>query len=114
MNGARRDGFFFDAAGARLYGFMHPAPGAPRGRACVLVHPFMEERQDAHAVLRALAVELAARGFPTLRFDLFGCGDSEGDWASASLARWGDDLATAVALAQGEFPGAEEIGRAHV
>jgi exosortase A-associated hydrolase 2 len=107
VTAARRDGFFFDAAGARLYGFMHPAQGAPRGRACVLVHPFMEERQDAHAVLRALAVELAARGFPTLRFDLYGCGDSEGDWAESSLERWGDDLAAAAAVVRHEAPDAE-------
>ncbi len=58
---ALRDGFFFDAAGARLYGFMHPALGPAKPVACVIVHPFMEERQDAHAVLRSLAVALAAR-----------------------------------------------------
>ncbi|MFO0610875.1 MAG: alpha/beta hydrolase [Polyangiales bacterium] len=107
MNAPLRDGFFFDAGGARLYGFMHPAQGPARPLACVLVHPFMEERQDAHAVLRSLAVALAARGYPTLRFDLFGCGDSEGDWQGASLTRWRDDVAAAVALARREAPGAD-------
>ena len=96
MTEALRDGLFFDAAGARLYGFMHPALGPAKPVACVIVHPFMEERQDAHAVLRSLAVALAARGHATLRFDLYGCGDSEGDWRGASLARWCDDVAAAA------------------
>lgn len=104
MNAPLRDGFFFDASGAQLYGFMHPAQGAPRPVACLIVHPFMEERQDAHAVLRSLAVDLAAHGYPTLRFDLYGCGDSEGDWEGASLSRWRDDITAAASLLRREAP----------
>jgi len=104
---ALRDGFFFDAAGARLYGFMHPARAPAKPVACVVVHPFMEERQDAHAVLRSLAVALAARGHATLRFDLYGCGDSEGDWRGASLARWCGDVAAAADLLRREAKPAE-------
>ncbi len=107
MSEALRDGFFFDADGARLYGFMHPARTPARPTACVVVHPFMEERQDAHAVLRSLAVALAARGYPTLRFDLYGCGDSEGDWQGASLARWRADVVAAAELLRREFRPAE-------
>lgn len=107
MSEALRDGFFFNADGARLYGFMHPARTHARPTACVIVHPFMEERQDAHAVLRALAVALAARGYPTLRFDLYGCGDSEGDWQGASLSRWRADVVAAAELLRREFRPAE-------
>ncbi len=108
MSETLRDGFFFDANGQRLYGFMHPARAPARPVACALIHPFMEERQDAHAVLRTLAVALASRGFPTLRFDLYGCGDSEGDWGGASLARWCDDIAAATDVLRRET-GAPEV-----
>lgn len=97
MNAAVDDeAFFFASQGARLYGVLHrgSAPRAGEGAAlgCVVVHPFMEERQDSHAVLRDLALRLAATGVPALRLDLFGCGDSEGEWGEATIERWLDDL----------------------
>jgi pimeloyl-ACP methyl ester carboxylesterase len=43
-----------------------------------------------------LAAALAARGFPVLRFDYRGCGNSSGDLADAELAHWQADLAQAA------------------
>ena len=39
---------------------------------------------------------LAAAGFAVLQIDLFGCGDSSGDFADASWAAWQQDVALAV------------------
>lgn len=103
-----RDGFFFESGAARLYGYFHPALGDARRVACVLVQPFMEERKDAHASLRELACSLAARRVPALRFDLYGTGDSEGDWSDATLAAWLDNIHDAVALVRAEA-GASEV-----
>lgn len=92
-------GAFFVAGDARLYGFLHPAAGDAR-EAVVLVHPFMEERQDAHPYLRDLATRIAAGGRAALRFDLRGCGDSSGEWEDATIAAWLDDIAHACAHAK--------------
>ena len=94
--GASTRGFFFDSGGARLYGYLHGAVEPARDTAVVLVHAFMEERQDSHAVVRDLAARLAERGFAALRFDLYGCGDSEGDWSDGTLERWRDDVCAAA------------------
>ncbi len=96
-------GAFFPSGSRRLYGYVHaPAavPAAYGPAAVVFVHPFMEERQDAHPFLRSLAEAVAAKGLWALRFDLHGCGDSEGEWHEATVATWRDDVGAAVAHAR--------------
>lgn len=90
--------FFFDAGGHQLYGVLHDPGASRRTRGCVVVPPFMEERQDAHAVLRDMAETLCTQGFATLRVDLYGTGDSEGEWRDATLEGWRNDLHEAVAV----------------
>lgn len=88
---------FFDANGRRLYAVLHHVEN--RARTCsgvVLVHPFMEERQDAHPFIKDFAVRLAAKGHPCLRVDLSGCGDSGGEWSDATVAQWLDDIVAAA------------------
>ena len=85
--------------GERLFGCYHaPATGSPRGNgvALVLVHPGGHEYLQFHRVLRQLAVMLAEAGFPVLRFDLRGCGDSLGDESDWSLGAWSEDIGTAL------------------
>lgn len=94
--------FFFHRDGARLFGCLHAAKSPARALGVVVVHPFMEERQDAHAVLFDLASQLADARFSTLRFDQYGCGDSAGAWEDATLAHWLDDVRAAVATLRAE------------
>lgn len=89
--------------GERLFGCYHaPASGSPRGNgvALVLVHPGGHEYLQFHRVLRQLAVMLAEAGFPVLRFDLRGCGDSLGDDTDWSLATWAEDVGHALGEAK--------------
>ena len=93
-------GEFFPCGSRRLYGFLHEprateAPLAVAPAAVVFVHPFMEERQDAHPFLRSIAGQVSARGLWAMRFDLHGCGDSEGEWEDATVASWLDDIRAA-------------------
>lgn len=103
--GARAE--FFEHASARLYAVIHPAETS-RGVGAVIVHPFMEERQDSHPVLRSLAERLAREGYPSMRFDLTGCGDSWGDWSDGTVARWLDDIEGACARLR-EATGVTEV-----
>ena len=58
----------------------------------VLCPPQGHEAIQFHRALRQLAVLLSDAGFPVLRFDQAGCGDSAGGDDAWQLARWRDDV----------------------
>ena len=89
--------FYFGVSPKRLYGFHHP-PQVSRGKssAVVLCAPIGQEYIQSHRVMYQLAVLLSRAGFHVLRFDYFGCGDSEGDFDQGSLVQWTKDIHTAV------------------
>lgn len=80
----------------QLFGILHEAPANPARPAFVFSHPFAEEKLWAHRVFVAFARRLAAAGYPVLRFDYMGQGDSEGDLRDASVATCLSDLACAI------------------
>jgi uncharacterized protein len=89
--------FYFGEAPQRLYG-CHHFPQVSRGRAfgVVLCSPIGQEYLKSHRVIYQLAVLLSKIGFHVLRFDYFGCGDSEGNFEEGSMVRWKEDILTAV------------------
>ncbi len=90
--------FFFGDSARPLLGLHHPPPrGTPRRVGVVLCNPFGQEYLRAHRPLRELASRLAEAGFPTLRFDYHGCGDSAGEAGEARLEDWLAHTAAAVA-----------------
>lgn len=82
--------FYFGPEGNRLFGWLHlPSPEAHRGLGVVVCNPFGFEEVCAHRSLRQLAMAFSGAGWPSLRFDHAGCGDSEGDeFAPDVPARW--------------------------
>jgi alpha-beta hydrolase superfamily lysophospholipase len=89
--------FYFGALEAELFGAYH-APQNRATRACgvVLCQSMGEEYIRFHRACRHLAERLAMLGFPVLRFDWYGCGDSAGEAEQGRLARWRTDLAEAL------------------
>ncbi|WOB07275.1 alpha/beta fold hydrolase [Piscinibacter gummiphilus] len=81
---------YFGPEGSRLFGWLHlPAPEARRGLGVVVCNPFGFEEVCAHRSLRQFAMVFSAAGWPSLRFDHAGCGDSEGDEFEPDVpARW--------------------------
>lgn len=70
----------------------------PRPKSAVLVvPPFAEEMNKSRTMLTRLSRALALRGVATVVPDLYGTGDSEGDFAEASWEIWQDDLQCASA-----------------
>ncbi|MDC8786154.1 hydrolase 2, exosortase A system-associated [Roseateles koreensis] len=74
----------------------HPAQGVTRGRV-LHIHPFAEEMNKSRQMSALQARKLAQAGFAVLQIDLFGCGDSSGDFGDASWQDWLDDVALGAA-----------------
>lgn len=90
--------FYFGSSEQPLFGVYHAAAGhAARAEGIVICQPFGSEYIRAHRSLRELAQRLADAGFPTLRFDYYGCGDSGGGSDEGHVERWLEDIALAVA-----------------
>ncbi|MCC6473266.1 MAG: hydrolase 2, exosortase A system-associated, partial [Burkholderiales bacterium] len=87
--------FFLPApAGERLCLF-HPPRAALRA-AVLYLHPFAEEMNKSRRMAALGARALAARGCAVLQIDLYGCGDSSGDFGDASWEAWLEDAALAL------------------
>jgi len=72
--------FYFGAPGKELFGCLHaPEPDCCLDCGVVVCQPFGHEYVNSHRALRQLAKRLVDAGFPVLRFDYYGCGDSRGE-----------------------------------
>ena len=68
-------------------------PVEPTGSGFVLVvPPFAEEMNRCRRMLSDASIELARCGVGTVIPDLYGTGDSEGDFSDAAWSCWRDDL----------------------
>ncbi|WP_051958509.1 hydrolase 2, exosortase A system-associated [Janthinobacterium sp. RA13] len=94
--------FFLPASGGQRYCLLHlPPPGQAARGGIIYVHPFAEELNKSRHVAAAQARAFAASGYSVLQIDLFGCGDSSGDFNEARWDIWHNDLHLACAwLAQ--------------
>lgn len=84
--------FFLKAAAGERFCLFHPADGACRG-SLLYLHPFAEEMNKSRRMAALQARALAAQGIAVLQIDLYGCGDSSGDFADARWDIWLDDAA---------------------
>lgn len=73
----------------------YPTRGAARG-SLLFVHAFAEEMNKSRRMVALAARALADRGFGVLLVDLFGCGDSDGDFSEADWSQWRDDVVDAA------------------
>ena len=90
--------FFMPAQdGQRLCIFHAPPTGVTLRSALLYVHPFAEELNRSRRMVATQARALAAAGVAVLLIDLYGCGDSSGDFADARWEIWKEDLALAHA-----------------
>jgi len=70
---------YFGPAERPLFGWFHAGTAPGRDVGVVIASPFGYEAICAHRSLRHLADRMARAGYPTLRFDYDGTGDSAGD-----------------------------------
>lgn len=89
--------FFFGSSERQLFGAFHEAAedAARREAAVLLCYPWLAEYNMTHWAFRKLAASLARDGFPTLRFDYGGTGDSMGATETADVGQWAGDVVSA-------------------
>ena len=87
---------YFGPTETPLFGAFHAPETAARSIGVLLCQPLGHEYIRAHRTFNQLAASLARAGFPVLRFDYFGTGDSSGADEQASVARWIADVHTAI------------------
>ncbi|CAN7541178.1 hydrolase 2, exosortase A system-associated [Duganella sp. LjRoot269] len=86
--------FFLTAAvGERFCLYHQPDPDVPERGAILYVHPFAEELNKSRRMAALQARAYARAGYGVLQLDLYGCGDSSGDFSDARWHSWLDDLA---------------------
>jgi len=89
--------FYFGVPEKELFGCLH-MPEADSSLNCgvVVCQPFGHEYVNSHRALRQLAVRLADAGFPVLRFDYHGCGDSRGETTEGSIPEWISNISQVI------------------
>jgi exosortase A-associated hydrolase 2 len=99
--------FFFDSEPGTRFSLYHaPNPHMPERGAILYVHPFAEEMNKTRRMAAQQARAFAAMGYAVLQIDLFGCGDSCGDFHSGRWDQWKRDLGVACAWLAERMPGA--------
>ena len=102
MTPARVSGHFVDGQAGPIYVLLRrPAVNAVRG-CVVVVPPFAEEMNKCRRMVATTANELAAQGISSVMPDLYGTGDSGGDFVEASWDVWCGDIARTAAWAQAQ------------
>lgn len=87
---------FSGPSGEEIY-LTHWRPqGIARKRTIIMVPPFAEEMNKSRWMLAEVARELARRGVSSVLPDLYGTGDSQGNFVDATWARWKSDIHAAI------------------
>lgn len=88
--------FFLPAEPGNRFCICHGPADGRTGRGIVYAHPFGEEMNKSRRMAALQARRLAAAGYTILQIDLFGCGDSSGDFVDARWEIWKRDLQIAI------------------
>jgi exosortase A-associated hydrolase 2 len=87
--------FFLQSDEGRRFLTHHPCTGTCKG-SVLYVHPFAEEMNKSRRMAAMQARRLAEIGYTVLQIDLYGCGDSSGDFRDARWEIWKQDLKLAL------------------
>jgi exosortase A-associated hydrolase 2 len=101
VNRGSISGHFLGAPGRRIFALLREPAGRPRGGTVLVVPPFGEEMNKSRRMITETAQRLCDAGRPVLLPDLYGTGDSEGEFRDARVDLWLEDLEFACRFASG-------------
>lgn len=87
--------FLKTGSGERFCLYHGPHPDKECRGALIYVHPFGDEMNKSRRMAAIQARAFSAMGLGVLQIDLFGCGDSSGEFADARWNIWSQDLVLA-------------------
>ena len=94
----RLEAFFLPLEHGGRFCLLHrPPEKAPVHGAVLFIHPFAEEMNRCRRMAALQSRAFANAGWIVLQIDLYGCGDSAGDFGEATWANWLDDVLQAFA-----------------
>ncbi len=94
---SRPEAFFLPLENGDRFCLLHVARDAAARRGAMLyVAPFAEEMNKSRRMAALQSRALAAAGWTVLQMDLFGCGDSEGEFGDADWLQWVSDVRAAA------------------
>jgi exosortase A-associated hydrolase 2 len=102
--------FFFNSGQHSLFGVKHDPAANEKNCGWILCHAFAEEKLWAHRVFVNISRQLAKAGYPALRFDYRGYGDSEGKFENSTIADQLEDIRCAIAQINKDYPHITEVG----
>ncbi len=88
--------FFLPGSSGRLFTLYFPPAASGPARSVLFFPPFAEEMNKSRRMAALQARRFAQAGCGVMLIDLFGTGDSAGDFADARLDIWRDDLRRAA------------------
>lgn len=95
----RFEPFFIDGEKGRLFALLR-APASATD-IVIIVPPFGEEMNKSRKQFAETADDIVAAGKAVLQFDLFGTGDSDGEFEEADWPTWKQDVLTAIEWTRG-------------
>jgi len=102
----RQEAFFLPVGGVDRFCIWRAPEVASEIRGLVVHAPaFAEEMNKARRMTACAARDFAAHGLAVLAIDLFGCGDSPGDFGDATWEIWVGDVVAAVEWARARAEG---------
>ena len=98
--------FFLPSSLGRIFCVFHEPVGEVNRLGNLLVVPgFNEEMNRCRSMVTLLARELAVKGVGTLVIDLYGTGESDGEYGDARWDAWLEDIGQAMAWLDGQTGG---------
>jgi exosortase A-associated hydrolase 2 len=88
--------FFVDSQSGPLFANYWSPKNVNLAHAVLHVPAFAEEMNKSRRMVALQAESLAEQGYSVLVIDLFGCGDSAGDFGEATWSLWLDNISDAI------------------
>jgi uncharacterized protein len=88
--------FYLGPADRQIFACFHPPAEPARDCGVLICYPIWQEYVRAHRACRRLSQQLAEAGFPNMRFDYFGTGDSAGEDIDADVDQWKTNIGQAI------------------
>lgn len=88
--------FFLPGSRGDLFTVYYPPQYAPARGGILYVHAFAEEANCSRPTIAGVAREIARLGYGVLTVDLYGCGESAGEFRDARWTSWHEDLVLAL------------------